>query len=172
MTTTPKPERASRRAAVKGFKRQSILDAARRLFATDGMERTSLRAIAKAAGYTPGALYAFWPGKRELFAEAYGATLHDLGHAVRQAMAVTTAPNERAKAGLRAVHAFFHGRPDDFDLGLAVYRGGGPALSELDRQLNGRLIAALRPIAEALTEGGRKPAEAQATTVAAYALIT
>ena len=48
---------ADRRKAVSELKRGLILDAARKVFESEGLDGASLRAIAGAAGYTPAALY-------------------------------------------------------------------------------------------------------------------
>ena len=46
-------KRQTRRQAVSGHKRELILDAAKQVFAEEGLEGASLRAIAVKAGYTP-----------------------------------------------------------------------------------------------------------------------
>ena len=61
------PERGGRRKrAVSAFKRDLILEAARRLFETEGLEGASLRAIAAEAGYTPAALYFHFDSKEAI----------------------------------------------------------------------------------------------------------
>lgn len=47
--------------------RESLLDAAVRLFSERGLERTSVDDVAYAAGYTKGAFYANFKSKQELF---------------------------------------------------------------------------------------------------------
>lgn len=51
----------SRSDRLAALKRQIILDAAERVFARDGLEQTTIRAIAKEAGCTTGAIY---PGSK------------------------------------------------------------------------------------------------------------
>ncbi|NUP60270.1 MAG: TetR/AcrR family transcriptional regulator [Pseudarthrobacter sp.] len=48
--------------------RDQIVDAARRLFAEQGFEGTSLRQVARAAGVDPAMIHHFFRGKDELFA--------------------------------------------------------------------------------------------------------
>src|SRR5262249_8701298 len=55
--------RTRRRRAVNDYRREIILAAARRVFAEQGLEGASMRAIATAAGYTPGALYFHFKSK-------------------------------------------------------------------------------------------------------------
>src|SRR5262249_56215036 len=53
--------------------RQRLLDIAIRRFAEDGFRRTSLSDIARAAGLTPAAAYAYFAGKGGLFQAAVDA---------------------------------------------------------------------------------------------------
>jgi AcrR family transcriptional regulator len=46
--------------------REAILDAARRLIAAEGMNALSIRAIARAIGYSPAALYEYFPAKEDV----------------------------------------------------------------------------------------------------------
>jgi AcrR family transcriptional regulator len=50
--------------------RARLLDAAVRRFATDGFRRTSVSDIAREAGLTPAAVYAYFPNKEALFRAA------------------------------------------------------------------------------------------------------
>lgn len=50
--------------------RQAIVAAARRMFAADGYQATSLRSIAREAGVDPALVLHFYAGKEELFAVA------------------------------------------------------------------------------------------------------
>jgi AcrR family transcriptional regulator len=48
--------RADRSERLNALRRQLILDAAQRVFERDGLEKTTIRAIAKEAGCTTGAI--------------------------------------------------------------------------------------------------------------------
>ena len=162
-------QRAARREAVRGFKRAAILEAAKRVFRAGGLEGASMREIAGEAGYTPGALYSYYPGKEHIYADLLSDSLAELGRQVRDASAVGDDPRRRAGAGCRAFHAFYRERPMDLDLGLTLFQGIGRRglTAELDRQLNGRLIGVLRPISEAIAGLGCTPETAHRETVAA-----
>ena len=67
--------RADRRRAVSDYRREIILAAARRVFADQGLEGASLRAIAKAAGYTHGALYFYYASKEAIYADLLAGSL-------------------------------------------------------------------------------------------------
>lgn len=63
-TDTPTPPRRERRDAAEN--RQHILAAARRLFAAQGVDQTSMNEIARAAGVGPGTLYRRYAHKGQL----------------------------------------------------------------------------------------------------------
>src|SRR5262249_11949767 len=63
--------------------RQRLLDIAIRRFAEDGFRRTSLSDIARAAGLTPAAAYAYFAGKEGLFQAAVDADAGALIDAAR-----------------------------------------------------------------------------------------
>src|SRR3712207_5290272 len=96
--------RAGRRQAVSGPNRGLILDAAREVFAAEGLEGASLRAIATRAGYTPAALYFHFASKEAIYAEVLQGSLAALGLAVDDAVARAQAPEARLRA---AAMAFF-----------------------------------------------------------------
>ena len=161
-------QRAARREAVRGFKRAAILDAAKRVFHAGGLESVSMREIAGEAGYTPGALYSYYPAKEHIYADLLSDSLAELGRTVRDASA-TGDPQTRAGAGCHAFYAYYRGHPMDLDLGLYLFQGIGRRglTPELDRQLNGRLIGVLRPISDAIAGLGRGQEIADQETVAA-----
>lgn len=129
----------------KELGRQRILAAAREVFAEQGLEGASLRAIAARAGYTPAALYFHFDSREAIYAELLRASLADLAAAIR---AAATGP-QAFRAGALALFDFYAARPQELALGL--YLGpGGPAPRGLGRavdpELNALLLAALAPI--------------------------
>lgn len=70
----PSPAGLSR-AGRRQRTRAAILAAAQRLFGTLGFERTTIRAIADAAGITPGLVIQHYGSKERLFAEAAKASV-------------------------------------------------------------------------------------------------
>jgi AcrR family transcriptional regulator len=162
--------RAGRRAAVRHFKRAAIVDAARRVFAERGLDGASMRGIAAAAGYTAAALYFHFDGKEALYGEIVAASLAGLSHAVRQAVAEASGAAGRLRAGPLAFYRFYRDNPVDLELSLYLVQGLRPTglTPALNRQLNGRLIAALQVIADAiLAAGAPDREEANAEAVAA-----
>lgn len=90
--------RESRKEAVSRHKRELILDAARSVFAEEGLEGASLRAIATRAGYTPAALYFHFDSKEAIYAEVLRQSLASLGDAVSAAVATTRGAKQRLHA--------------------------------------------------------------------------
>lgn len=62
----------TQRADAKARTRAKVLDEARRQFAAQGYERTTIRTIAKAIRMSTGAIFANFKGKEELYVEIHG----------------------------------------------------------------------------------------------------
>src|ERR1700733_12731968 len=90
--------RSGRRQSISGHKRDLILDAAREVFAAEGLEGASLRAIATRAGYTPAALYFHFDSKEAIYAEVLRASLVSLGSAVDLAVVKTRSAQTKLAA--------------------------------------------------------------------------
>jgi AcrR family transcriptional regulator len=161
-----------RAQAVNELKRGLILEAARRVFETVGLEGASLRAIAAQAGYTPAALYFHFDSKEAIYAEVLQASLASLGESVGKAVAQARLPSERLRAAAMAFFAFYAGNPRDLDLGFYLFRGGMKPKGlgrERNEALNASLAAALQPIADAAKVLGASREEANLLTVETFA---
>jgi AcrR family transcriptional regulator len=168
-------KRESRRQAVSGHKRELILEAAKQVFADEGLEGASLRAIATRAGYTPAALYFHFESKEEIYAEVLRASLASLGAAVDQAVTKTRNPQQKLKAAATSFFRFYAENPRDLDLGFYLFRGGMKPAGlghNRDIELNAALEAALRPIAEAAEELGASRQKANLLMVDCFAHAT
>ncbi|MDT0341571.1 TetR/AcrR family transcriptional regulator [Streptomyces litchfieldiae] len=71
MSESPRLSRAERRRRTE----ERILDAARELFAEHGFERTTIRAVAAAAGVDPALVMQYYGSKQKLFAQAAAVRL-------------------------------------------------------------------------------------------------
>ena len=165
-------KRESRRQAVKGHKRELILDAAKQVFAEEGLEGASLRAIAVRAGYTPAALYFHFASKEAIYAEVLQASLVSLGAAVDRAVAQAKTSQQRLKAAAMSFFRFYAEHPRDLDLGFYLFRGGMKPAGlghERDEKLNAALEASLQPIAEAAIELGASRRRANLLMVDCFA---
>lgn len=159
MNAAPASARQGRRQAVHDFKRAAILDAAREVLRRDGLAGATIRAIATAAGYTPGALYAYFPSKEaieaELLADAFAALAQSAKRAREETRGDAAA---RLRAVVDAVAEGLRAEPDLLALAQTVRPGALPA--ETERHLNGRLIALLQVMADALNACGAPGGEA------------
>lgn len=150
--------RLIRRENLKAFKRESLLAAARRVFARAGLDGATIRAIAQEAGMASGSVYLHFPDKESIYAELLGASLADLHKAMRAGTRDPEMPaGEALLAGVLTFYGFYRSRPEDLDLGLYLGHGfevaserPGGLSPELDRMLNGRLIQCLAPLGEAI----------------------
>jgi AcrR family transcriptional regulator len=164
--------RADRRDAVVEMKRKIILDAALRAFASTGLRDANMRAIAKEAGYTPGAIYAYFPSKEHIYAAALAESLARLREATETAAASATNARGRFVAAGIAFFDFYAANPRDLDLGFYLFGGGiqPRGLSdELNQQLNAALLATLDPVRQAAEQLGATPARATVLTAETFA---
>jgi AcrR family transcriptional regulator len=163
---------AGRQKAVSDLKRGLILDAARQVFESDGLDGASLRAIAAAAGYTPAALYFHFESKEAIYSEVLRTSLANLGDTVGRAIVRSKTPAERLRAAAMAFFSYYADNPRDLDLGFYLFRGGMKPHGlgkERDEVLNSSLEAALLPIAEAALALGAEPEEARMLMVDTFA---
>lgn len=153
-------KKAGRREAVRAFKREAILQAARKIFARDGLDGATLRAIAAEAGIAVGTVYLHYPAKEALYAEMLAGSLADLQKHLREAVA-KAASGEELMAGALAFYDFYCQRPDDLYLGLYLGQGFRPTglTPELDRLLNGRLIQCYTVLGDAMRKLAKLDAE-------------
>jgi AcrR family transcriptional regulator len=146
-------KKSGRREAVRAFKRDAILQAARKIFARDGLDGATLRAIAAEAGIAVGTVYLHYPAKEALYAELLAGSLADLQKHLRDAVAKALPDaDDQLMAGALAFYDFYRQRPDDLYLGLYLGQGLRPTglTPELDRLLNGRLIQCYTVLSDAM----------------------
>jgi len=134
---TPRSDRNERLSALR---RQIILDAARRVFERDGLEKTTIRAIAKEAGCTTGAIYPWFAGKEALYGVLLGESLQRL-HAHLADAVSAGAPESAARNAICAFFRYYAERRTDFSLGMYLFQGLGPRGlgRDMDEKLNSRL---------------------------------
>jgi AcrR family transcriptional regulator len=163
-----------RRGAVRAFKREAILQAARAVFARDGLDGATLRAIAAEAGIAVGTVYLHFATKEVLYAELLAGSLADLQKILRDAVAKAPARDGLMAAAL-GFYGFYRARPDDLYLGLYLAQSLKPAglTPELDRLLNGRLIQCYTVLGDGMRQVAALDAERlRAETVTLAAAIT
>ncbi len=164
--TTALPE-PNRRARIRSFRREMVIEAAARLFAERGLEATSMRLIAAETGCTTGALYADFAGREEIYAEVLSRSLVELDAAVRDAIDNAENRVAAAKAAAWAFFDYYAARPESLALGLYLYQGLNPA--GLRPDLDGALNAQLSDIHAAVRQSfaaAAVPEPAEAATAA------
>lgn len=166
---------SQRQEAVSELKRGLILDAARNIFETDGIEGASIRAIAKRAGYTPGAIYFHFASKEDIYGALLDQSLDALVARVTNAVEPDTAPTDQMAQAGHAFFDFYAENPRDLDLGFYLFRGGmRPHGLGADRDdvLNEKLLWALAPYRTALSDMGCNDAYADQETAAFFAHVS
>lgn len=169
------PPKAGRKRHVSpgetGDRRAHILAAAQRIFETQGLDGANMRAIAKEAGYTPGALYFYYASREEIYADLLSTSLWKLREATQAAVRELKEPTERAEAGAVAFYDYYAARPDEMSLGFYLFRGLGPhGLTEkLDERLNAQFWMTLTAVLDPLLDLGRTQAGAIRTLTAIFA---
>jgi AcrR family transcriptional regulator len=93
--------------------RQTLLKAARHLFAEEGLDAVSMRKIARAANCSATAIYLHFPDKQALVEELALTEFLDLAQAFAP-LAALPDPVERLRAMGRAYAAFALSRPDSY----------------------------------------------------------
>jgi AcrR family transcriptional regulator len=93
-----------------------ILDAAKRLFLTDGFERTTIRRIAAAVGVSSAALYLYFPDKDAILRAIAESTFEALLSRLQASQLQAGNDLDRFRTGLRAYIAFGLAHPDEYRL--------------------------------------------------------
>lgn len=166
-------QRDERRRKLADVRQELVLDAARSVFFELGMEKTSIREIARRAGYTPGALYSYFPSKEHIYGALLGESLERLNDRVQQALIDAPSEADRLRAAATAFFEFYRANSHDLDLGFYLFQGMAPRglTPELDARLNTRLRDALLPCQAALQAMGLDEARAKAEVTALFAHI-
>ncbi len=162
----------SRRARIRSFRREMVVEAAANLFAERGLEATSMRAIAGRIGCTTGALYADFDGKEEIYAEVLSASLTELEAAVSGAMRADGCPLAAVRAGIMAFFDYYAARPENLALGLYLHQGLKPRglRPDLDRALNDQLAGIHSALAQSTARAGLSKGDVMVTSLLAQSV--
>ena len=107
---------AQRRQREAARRRQSILDAARKVFWQRGHAGTTMPQIAEEAELAPGTLYLYFPGKDALYIELLLEGYDLLVEHLRAAAAGHAEPARQASGLIEAFFAFARRYPEYFDI--------------------------------------------------------
>lgn len=170
---TPEDSKATRKRVMTDARRALVLDAARAAFFELGMEKTSIREIARRAGYTPGALYSYFASKEAVYGALLSESLNRLNEEVTAAHTATggEAPGLTVRSTASAFFDFYRRNPRDLDLGFYLFQGMQPRglTPALNESLNARLRDSLRPAQDALQAMGMSEPRALAEITALFA---
>jgi AcrR family transcriptional regulator len=136
------------RAAGKARSRNSLLQAAKRLFMEHGYDGATVREIAAAAGLSTGAVFASFSDKSDLFNEVLLADLEEQVELMREA---TASPGPTAERLLRALAAGYDRQMPQLELlraAMAVSWSQGLSGDVGDRPVRAAVIAQLRDLLE------------------------
>jgi AcrR family transcriptional regulator len=139
-----------RKRELYDFKKLQILRTAEAVFSKHGLEGTSLRAIAKAAGYTAPAIYTYYRTKEELYGEIIARSLDEVYARIDAIGQGGGDPVKVLRAAVFGYYAYYRDQPHQLDLGLYLFSGARPAgvTPEIDRDLNRRFKITVDRIAE------------------------
>jgi AcrR family transcriptional regulator len=146
----------NRKLAVDMVKRELIRSAAKKLFAESGLDGTSVREIARLAGYTTGAIYFHYANKEELYADILRESLDRLFIEVAASLPANGEPVAKLSAAFRALVGFYDENPRDLDLSLYLLNGARPRglTPALNKELNSKLRRVLDIFRTELSRAG------------------
>jgi AcrR family transcriptional regulator len=147
-------------------RRELVLRAVRQVVAEGGVASANVRDIAQRAGYTAGALYAYFPGKQALFEAVLADSLARAQAAAQSAKVARGAPEGAFAARAQAWFAYFLAHPAEAHLLLHVLTIDGRGPGRLGEGLAAALLASLAPVTEALQALGCSAALLQRETMA------
>ena len=166
---------AARREKGRQEMRELILREARRLLTEQGPEAVSMRAIARAIGYTPGALYEYFTAKEDVFEALYFEGTDGLSgwmKAAKAAIPAGTSTSETLRALGRGYRDFARSQPELFRLVL------GPETRRPRRKLEAPegeerpgFDTLVQTIEEGIARGDVVPAPPLAIAVACWSLV-
>jgi len=164
-----------RQKAVRAFNKDRIMEAALRIFAESGLHGASTRAIAKACGYTPGAIYPYFESKEHLYAEILTGSLQRIDAILLEVKASTNSPQDMLELIVLAVYDYYISHIEEFRLSYYLFesnkkKGLNKALNtDLNNRVE-RLLAHFRSAIEAAVEIDE--GEARLEALAVYGHLT
>jgi AcrR family transcriptional regulator len=116
LTTRHAATRSTKATVVSDFRRRQILEAARRMFARHGLEGATVDHIARAAHVAKGTIYLYFRSKDEILKHAVHEDLDALGRETIPGVAGAGPIEDRLRAFLADMLAFFDAQRGFIDL--------------------------------------------------------
>lgn len=140
-TAEPPAEAPSRAQRRRDRSREEILDAARALLESRGLQGLTMDEVARAVGLTKAALYYYFPSKDALLGELHHRAFAQMAQRLHDAVDATTAGPEALRALVRETVAQYAPRMNDFRLTFLQPQLAADALAAGPEQL-----ARIRPL--------------------------
>ena len=136
--------------------RQQIVDAARRLFVTEGYDQVTVRKIADAIEYTPGAIYSYFEDKDAIFhalhSEGFSELMRRMAAATIEVAARSGTPIDQLRRIGEEYLAFARANPEMYDL---MFVAQAPVRAHPEIWPEGqRTFDVLRAVVRAAVDGG------------------
>jgi AcrR family transcriptional regulator len=143
------------RSAVTDFKKGLLREAAKEVFSKRGIRDTSVRQIAKTAGYTTSAIYTHYASVEELYGDIVRESLDILLTEIRDLTTGEVDGQEVART-LRYFYRYYITRPREFELSFHLYDGIRPhgLGDELNGELNALMTSVLQEIGHSFVLDG------------------
>ena len=143
-------DRKTRQAATHDFKRRAIIDVARQIVDEQGPKALTVRTIAAAAGYSPGAVYSYFNSMEELAMELIYQDLNRLARNLKNAFnneqVEGQSPNKfdtLVTLAQTSLNNLEHMGPLNHFANLVFDQKKSPPDSEQGRMITGRLLQIL-----------------------------
>jgi AcrR family transcriptional regulator len=138
--------------AIVGFRRK-VSGAAMKLFAEQGYEAVTMRALGTALGVSPMTPYRYLEGKDELFDLVRAEAFRQFADALERALARRGTPTERLEHLKKAYVKFAVAEPDAYRVMFELKQPDRPASPELAAESKRAFACLNRTVAEAVEAG-------------------
>ena len=146
----------TKKDVVTEFRTAGILEAARKVFATNGFSDATVDDIAAAAGVAKGTVYLYYRSKREVYFAALKFGIEQMYDAVVAKLKSVSTPEDKLRALISVKLAYFDENRDFFkifysELGkLCIHPGA------IDKEFKALYLDQARLVESILREGARK----------------
>lgn len=150
-------------------KRRAISDATWRVFLREGLSGTTARAIAAETGKSVGALYTYYPSTDAVVRELVLGSLAELAREVAAVAGGKAGARNRIASAVDVITGFYGAGSRGAELlPKLLHNASGEESDDVGKfgsRVNGKLLAALVPVAEAFRAAGLGQQSAQAKTL-------
>ncbi|MCP4422552.1 MAG: TetR/AcrR family transcriptional regulator [Chloroflexi bacterium] len=174
--TKPKPTSA-RRQRERAARRQSILDAAKAVFAKRGFQNATVEEIANQAELAVGTLYRYFQSKEELYVSMLFEAMELFRQNIEAARASATTPDEQLRTIWRFFYDFYVEQPESYLAFVFLHNEGlrnviSAEVLEKINQRTGENFRLVGEIVQAGVEAGiYRPVDSQSVVDVLWSLL-